>query len=64
MVNVAAVAEDVRLRNLDENVAREDIEYLVMPVHAVTSFASGSAGAGFGMPYYSFGKPLRHGTEE
>jgi len=35
-----------------------------MPVHAVTSFASGSAGAGFGMPYYSFGKPLRHGTEE
>ena len=35
------------------------------PVHAVTSFASaGSAGAGFGMPYYSFGKPLRHGTEE
>lgn len=36
-----------------------------LPVHAVTSFASaGSAGAGFGMPYYSFGKPLRHGTEE
>ena len=35
-----------------------------MPVHAVTSFASGSAGTGFGMPYYSFGKPLRHGTEE
>lgn len=35
------------------------------PVHAVTSFAStGSAGTGFGMPYYSFGKPLRHGTEE
>lgn len=35
------------------------------PVHAITSFASaGSAGAGFGMPYYSFGKPLRHGTEE
>jgi len=30
MVNVAGVAEDVRLRNLDENVAREDIEYLVM----------------------------------
>jgi hypothetical protein len=30
VVNVAAVAEDVRLRNLDENVAREDIEYLVM----------------------------------
>jgi hypothetical protein len=36
-----------------------------LPVHAVTSFASaGSAGAGFGMPYYSFGKPLRHGTED
>jgi hypothetical protein len=35
-----------------------------LPVHAVTSFASGSAGTGFGMPYYSFGKPLRHGTEE
>ena len=30
MVNVAGVAEDVRLRNLAENVAREDIEYLVM----------------------------------
>lgn len=37
----------------------------VLPVHAVTSFASGgSAGAGFGMPYYSFGKPLHSGTEE
>ena len=37
----------------------------LLPVHAVTSFASaGSAGSGFGMPYYSFGKPLRHGTEE
>ena len=36
-----------------------------LPVHAVTSFASGgSAGAGFGMPYYSFGKPLHSGTEE
>ena len=35
------------------------------PVHAVTSFASaGSAGTGFGMPYYSFGKPLHSGTEE
>jgi len=30
VVNVTAVAEDVRLRNLDENVAREDIEYLVV----------------------------------
>ncbi|WP_395682676.1 hypothetical protein [Dokdonella sp.] len=37
----------------------------LLPVHAVTSFAStGSAGSGFGMPYYSFGKPLHHGTEE
>jgi len=36
-----------------------------LPVHAVTSFASaGSAGTGFGMPYYSFGKPLHSGTEE
>lgn len=37
----------------------------LLPVHAVTSFAStGSAGSGFGMPYYSFGKPLHHGSEE
>jgi hypothetical protein len=37
----------------------------LLPVHAVTSFAStGSAGSGFGMPYYSFGKPLHRGTEE
>jgi hypothetical protein len=36
-----------------------------LPVHAVTSFASaGSAGTGFGMPYYSFGKPLHRATEE
>ena len=37
----------------------------LLPVHAVTSFAStGSAGSGFGMPYYSCGKPLHHGSEE
>jgi predicted YcjX-like family ATPase len=30
MVNIAVVAEDVRLRNLDENVALEDVERLVM----------------------------------
>ncbi|UVK37611.1 hypothetical protein LHFGNBLO_004673 [Mesorhizobium sp. AR10] len=30
IVNIAAVAEDVRLRNLDENVALEDIEHLVL----------------------------------
>ncbi len=36
-----------------------------LPVHAITSFATaGSAGTGFGMPYYSFGKPLHSGTEE
>ncbi|ESX59914.1 MULTISPECIES: hypothetical protein [unclassified Mesorhizobium] len=30
MVNIAVVAEDIRLRNLDENVALEDVERLVM----------------------------------
>ena len=30
MVNIAVVAEDVRLRNLDENIALEDVERLVM----------------------------------
>ncbi|AZO47728.1 MAG: hypothetical protein EOS58_27025 [Mesorhizobium sp.] len=30
VVNVAIVAERVRLRNLDENVAREDLEYMVV----------------------------------
>jgi multisubunit Na+/H+ antiporter MnhC subunit len=44
---------------------RPPIRARLLPVHAVTSFAStGSAGSGFGMPYYSFGKPLHHGTEE
>jgi hypothetical protein len=32
IVNIAAVAEEVRLRNLDENVALEDLERLVMQV--------------------------------
>ncbi len=32
VVNLVAVAEGVRLRNLAENVAREDIERLVMQV--------------------------------
>jgi hypothetical protein len=44
---------------------RTPIRARLLPVHAITSFAStGSAGSGFGMPYYSFGKPLHHGTEE
>jgi len=44
---------------------RPPLRARLLPVHAVTSFASaGSAGSGFGMPYYSFGKPLRRGTEE
>ncbi len=30
MVNIAVVAEEVRLRNLDENIALEDVERLVM----------------------------------
>ena len=30
IVNIGVVAEEVRLRNLAENVALEDIEYLVM----------------------------------
>ena len=30
MVNIALVAEDVRLHNLDENIALEDVERLVM----------------------------------
>lgn len=30
IVNISVVAEEVRLRNLAENVALEDIEYLVM----------------------------------
>jgi hypothetical protein len=30
MVNIARVAEDVRLRNLEENIALEDVERLVM----------------------------------
>jgi hypothetical protein len=32
MVNIALVAEEVRLRNLDENLALEDVELLVMQV--------------------------------
>ncbi|TGU92147.1 hypothetical protein EN816_40525, partial [Mesorhizobium sp. M8A.F.Ca.ET.173.01.1.1] len=32
VVNVAVVAERVRLRNLDENVAREDLEYMVVQI--------------------------------
>ena len=32
MVNIAVVAEEVRLRNLDENLALEDVELLVMQV--------------------------------
>ncbi|MGX5850806.1 hypothetical protein ACWGTO_27380 [Mesorhizobium sp. PL10] len=32
MVNIASVAEDVRTHNLDENVALEDVERLVMQV--------------------------------
>ncbi|WP_246691234.1 MULTISPECIES: hypothetical protein [unclassified Mesorhizobium] len=32
MVNIAAVAEDVRTHNLDENIALEDVERLVMQV--------------------------------
>ena len=32
IVNIAMVAEDVRLRNLDENIALEDVERLVMQV--------------------------------
>ncbi len=30
IVNISLVAEEVRLRNLAENIALEDIEYLVM----------------------------------
>ncbi|CCV15275.1 hypothetical protein [Mesorhizobium sp. STM 4661] len=32
IINVAAVAEEVRLRNLAENIALEDVEFLVMQV--------------------------------
>ncbi|MGX5843119.1 hypothetical protein ACWGTI_20570 [Mesorhizobium sp. ArgA1] len=32
MVNIATVAEDVRTHNLDENIALEDVERLVMQV--------------------------------
>jgi hypothetical protein len=56
----------VRSGDGDTRNARTPIRAVhLLPVHAVTSFASaGSAGSGFGMPYYSFGKPLHHGTEE
>jgi len=32
IINIATVAEQVRLRNLDENIALEDVERLVMQV--------------------------------
>ncbi|TCO41842.1 hypothetical protein [Dokdonella fugitiva] len=55
----------VRAADSNPDTPRAPAKPRFLPVHAVTSFASaGSAGAGFGMPYYSFGKPLRHGTEE
>lgn len=60
LATVTVRAGDAATGNMDRTPAPR-----FAPVHAVTSFASaGSAGAGFGMPYYSFGKPLRHGTEE
>lgn len=55
----------VRADDTAEPSARSARRTRALPVHAVTSFASaGSAGTGFGMPYYSFGKPLHSGTEE
>ncbi|MET2825912.1 hypothetical protein [Mesorhizobium shangrilense] len=62
IVNISVVAEEVRLQNLAENVALEDIEYLVM--HAAQLFGAAiefDGVAGLDMTSFEIDLPLRAG---